>query len=130
VNEAWRADPGPAGFVRRWLERALRSRLDAQVAFNARQTQLDNALLDWLQARFAATHEHYDRLNQAATRRMNEIDERHQLLQEAVVVRIHDLVKRIDLVMEEAERGRLSLQAAVEEVRASVRRLEGLLPPR
>jgi hypothetical protein len=78
VNEAWRAEPGAGGFVRRWLERALRPRLDAQVAFNARQAQLDNALLEWLQARFAATHEHYDRLHAAATRCMNEIDERHR----------------------------------------------------
>jgi hypothetical protein len=130
VNEAWRAEPGRGGFVQRWLERGLRPRLDAQVAFNARQTQLDNALLDWLQARFAATHEHYDRMHEAAARRMNEIDERHRQLQEALVDHVHDIVERVDLVMEEAERGRLSLEAAVAEVRSSLRRLEDLLPPR
>jgi len=123
VNAAWRAEPAAGGVVRRWLERALRPRLDAQVAFNARQAQLDNALLEWLQARFAATHEHYDRLHHAATRRMNEIDERHQLLQERLVFHVHELVRRIDFVLEASERSRLSAEA---ELRRLARRVEEL----
>ena len=34
--------------------------LEAQVAFNAQQVQLDNELLDYVDARLAATHRHYD----------------------------------------------------------------------
>ena len=109
--------------MRRWLGRALRPWLDAQVAFNARQAQLDNALLEWLQARFAATHEHYDRLHEAGTRRMNEIDERHLQLQERLVVHVHALVRRVDFVLEASERGRLSAEA---ELRRLARRVEEL----
>jgi hypothetical protein len=122
VNESWRAEPG-GGRLRRWLGRALRPWLDAQVTFNARQAQLDNVLLEWLAARFAATHEHYDRLHGAATRRMNEIDERHLQLQERLVVHVHELVRRVDFVLEAAERGRLSAEA---DLRRLARRIEEL----
>ena len=37
-------------------------------------------------------------------RHMGEIDERHLILQEELVAHVHDLVKRIDLVLAEAER--------------------------
>jgi len=131
VNEAWRAEPpAPGGRLRRLLERLLAPRLEAQRAFNARQVQLDNDILRYLQERFAATHRHYDRVLGLYGRHLGEADERHLILQEELVVHVHDLVKRIDLVMAEAERGRLSLEAALEEVRASLRRLEDLLPPR
>jgi hypothetical protein len=122
VNEAWRAEPG-GGRLRRWLGRALRPWVGAQVAINARPAQLDNALLEWLQARFAATHEHYDRLHGAATRRMNEIDERHDQLQERLVVHVHELVRRVDFVLEASERSRLSAEA---ELRRLARRVEEL----
>jgi hypothetical protein len=124
VNEAWSAEPAPGGLVRRWLERALRPRLDAQVAFNARQTRLDNALLDWLLARFAATHEHYDRMHEAATRRMNEIDERHEKLQERLIFHVHELVRRVDFVLEASERSRLSAEAEVRRLALRVEELE------
>jgi hypothetical protein len=130
VNEAWRAEPAAGGFVRRWLERALGPRLDAQVAFNARQAQLDNALLEWLLARFAATHEHYDRLHHGATRRMNDIDERHQLLQERLVFHVHELVRRIDFVLEASERSRLSAEAEARRLAVRVEELEKRLEGR
>jgi hypothetical protein len=131
VNEAYRAEPaGPAGLARRLLDRLLRARHDAQLAFNARQAQLDNALVEWLQARFAATHEHYDRLHHSATDRMNDIDERHLLLQERVVAHVHDLVRRIDFVLEAAERSRLSAEAELKRLRARVDDLEKRLGPR
>jgi hypothetical protein len=130
VNDAWRAEPAGGGVIRRWLERALRPRLDAQVAFNARQAQLDNALLEWLPARFAATHEHYDRLHHAATRRMNDIDERHMLLQERLVVHVHELVRRIDFVLEASERSRLSAEAELKRLVARIEELEKRLGSR
>jgi hypothetical protein len=115
VNEAWRAE-------RPWL--------DAQVGFNARQAQLDNALLEWLQARFAATHEHYDRLHHAASLRMDEIDERHLLLQERLVVHVHELVRRVDFVLEASERGRLSAEAELRRLARRVEELENRLEGR
>ena len=65
VNAAWRVDGPPPtgglrGFLRRLAESALGPRLQAQRDFNARQVQLDNAILDYVDARFAATHRHYD----------------------------------------------------------------------
>ena len=130
VNEAWRAEPAEGGVVRRWLERALRPRLDAQVAFNARQAQLDNSLLEWLLARFAATHDHYDRLHHTATGRMDDIDERHLQLQERLVVHVHELVRRIDFVLEASERGRLSAEAELRRLSARVEELEKRLAGR
>ena len=44
---------------------------------------------------------------------MGEIDERHLILQEELVAHVHDLVKRIDLVLAESERGRLGLEFAL-----------------
>jgi hypothetical protein len=129
VNEAC-TEPAGGGVVRRWLERALRPRLDAQVAFNARQAQLDNALLEWLLARFAATHDHYDRLHHAATGRMDDIDERHLLLQERLVVHVHELVRRIDFVLEASERSRLSAEAELRRLAARVEELEKRLGSR
>jgi hypothetical protein len=131
VNESWRAEPpAPGGRLRRLFERLVAPRFEAQRTFNARQVQLDNEILRYLEGRFAATHRHYDRVLGLYGRHLGEADERHMILQEELVVHVHDLVKRIDLVLAEAERGRLSLEAALEEVRSSLRRLEGRLPPR
>jgi DNA-binding ferritin-like protein len=108
----------------------LRPRLDAQVAFNSRQTQLDNALLEWLVARFAATHDHYDRLHHAATGRMNDIDERHLILQEHVVAHVHELVRRIDFVLEASERSRLSAETDLKRLAVRIEELEKRLAGR
>lgn len=134
VNEAWRAEAPPAGGVgrvlRRLLDRLLAPRFEAQQAFNARQVQLDNAMLRYIEERFAATHRHYDRILGLHGRHLGEADERHLILQEELVAHVHDLVKRIDLVLAVAERGHLSLEAAVEEVRSALRELEKRGPPR
>jgi hypothetical protein len=98
--------------------------LDAQVSFNSRQVQLDNETLAYVEARFAQTHRHYDDVLGVHGRHMAEIDERHLILQEELVAHVHDLVKRIDLVLAEAEKGRLSLEFALRDVRARVAKLE------
>jgi hypothetical protein len=85
----------------------------AQADWNARQVQLDNALVEWVEARLAA-HE----------RRMAEIDERHLILQEELVARVQDLTERIDLALAEAERGRLSAELALRDLRARLSRIE------
>jgi hypothetical protein len=128
VNEAWLAEPtrrgGLWGFGARLLERFLGPRHEAQVAFNAKQVQLDNELLAYVDARFAATHRHYDQVLGQVGRHLGESDERHMILQEELVAHVHDLVMRIDLVLSEAERGRLAHAHALEDLRARLAHLE------
>src|SRR5262245_35725869 len=129
VNGLWDVAGAPlGGGLRGLLARGLRFLLgplvDAQVRFNSRQVQLDNELLAFLDARFAHTHRHYDAVLGIHGRHMQEIDERHLILQEELVAHVHDLVKRIDLVLSETERGRLSLEFALKDLRGRLARLE------
>jgi hypothetical protein len=128
VNDAWRASagarPGLAGWLGRLLEMLLGPRLEAQVAFNSRQVQLDNELLAYLQARVEATHRHYDAVLGGIGRHLAEIDERHLILQEELVAHVQDLVKRVDLVLAESERQRRVLLAAVQSLQARIDVLE------
>ena len=55
---------------------------------------------------------------------MADIDERHLILQEELVAHVHDLVKRIDLVLAETDKGRLSLELALRDVRTRLADLE------
>ena len=129
VNAAWNvaAAPLPGGLrgaIARLLRRGLGSLVDAQVTFNSRQVQLDNELLVYVEARLAATHRHYDAVLGLHGRHLEDIDERHLILQEELVAHVHDLVRRIDLVLQEAERGRLSLEFALRDLRERLGRLE------
>lgn len=132
VNDSWRIRAVPvAGGIAGRLARALRAMLgptlEAQEAFNSRQVQLDNELLAYVDARLQATHRHYDEVLGIHGRHMGEIDERHLILQEELVAHVHDLVRRVDLVLSEAERGRLSLEFALRDLRVRVERLEDRL---
>jgi hypothetical protein len=123
LNTLWRVS-GERGLLRRLWERMLRGTLGRQQAFNARQVQFDNELLAYLEARFEQTHRHYDAILGLHGRHMEEIDERHLILQEELVAHVHDLIKRIDLALSHGERGRLSLEFALRDVRARLTRLE------
>jgi hypothetical protein len=46
------------------------------------------------------------------------------ILQEELVSHVHDLVRRIDLVLGEGEKGRLAQEHALREIRARLLRLE------
>jgi hypothetical protein len=128
VNTLWRAEPEPrrgmAGVVGRFFERLLARRLEAQVAWNSKQVQLDNDLLGYVDARFAATHRHYDQILGHVGRHLGEADERHLILQEELVAHVHDLVKRIDIALSEGERGRLAQAHTLEDLRVRLVRLE------
>jgi hypothetical protein len=129
VNDAWQTSNAPAaGLWARLVRRALEPFIDAQQAWNARQVQLDNRLLEYLNARFDGTHGHYDRVLGLHGKRMQEIDERHLILQEELVRHVHDLVKRTDLVLAEAERGRVALEAALKDLSRRLAVLEEKLP--
>ena len=132
VNAAWPAEaPAPRGLravLARLLRGVLGPRHEAQVAFNARQVQLDNELLAYVQARFEATHRHYDSVLGGVGRHLGEIDERHLIVQEELVAHVQDLVRRIDLVLAESERSRRALERALEALKTRLQQLEGRLP--
>jgi hypothetical protein len=123
LNRSWETAPAAEGFVGR-VRRALRAFAGRQQAFNSRQVQFDNDLLAYVDARLDRTHTHYDAVLGAYARHMQEIDTRHLILQEELVAHVHDLVKRIDLVLSHAERGRLGLEATLANVRARLAQLE------
>jgi hypothetical protein len=134
VNAAWPAPadgPGGArGLLYRLLDRLLAPRFAAQRDFNAKQVQLDNAVLAYLQLRFAAAHGNYDRVLGLLGRRLDEIDERHRRLEAEVQAHVRDLARRIDLVLEESTRGGPARDGALEELRARLARLEESLARR
>jgi hypothetical protein len=135
LNAGWRVREALGGggwrrLLARGLGRVLARVLDAQESFNSRQVQFDNALLDYIDARLTATHRHYDDVLGLHGRHMGEIDERHLIVQEELVTHVHDLVRRIDLVLAEAERGRLGLERDLRELRDRMRQLEERLAAR
>jgi hypothetical protein len=126
LNRLWETAPAAEGFWGR-VRRALRAFAGRQQAFNSRQVQFDNDLLAYVDARLDGTHRHYDQVLGAYARHMQEIDTRHLILQEELVAHVHDLVKRVDLVLAASERGRLGLEAGLKDVRARLTRLEETL---
>jgi hypothetical protein len=135
LNVLWRLSAAlEGGGWRRRLARGVLRLLvrvvGAQEAFNARQVQFDNEVLAYVDARLEATHRHYDRILGIHGRHMGEIDERHLIVQEELVAHVHDLVRRIDLVLAESERGRISLESALRDLRGRLARLEERLEAR
>jgi hypothetical protein len=126
VNASWDTSKASAqgGALGRFVRRLLAPFFESQAAFNSRQVQLDNALFEYLDARLGATHRHYDRVLGIHGRHMADIDERHLILQEELVAHVHDLVKRIDLVLGEAERGRVSSAHSLTDLRERLTSLE------
>ena len=128
LNAMWRILDAPRpslrGILGRFRGRGAGPALQRQQDFNARQVQFDNELLAYVEARLDATHRQYDRVLGLHGDHMGEIDERHIILQEELVAHVHDLVKRIDLVLGQAERGRLGLESALKDLRARVAGLE------
>ena len=131
VNDAWLAESPPrrglVGLVQRVVGRLLGGRLEAQRAWNGHQVRLDNELLRYVEARFTATHRHYDRLLGLQGRRLDEVDERHVLLEGELVAHVQDLVRRIDLVLGESARGRVGQELVLADLRARLARLEEAL---
>jgi hypothetical protein len=135
LNVLWRLSAAlEGGGWRRRLARGLMRLLvrvvGAQESFNARQVQFDNEVLAYVDARLEATHRHYDRILGIHGRHMGEIDERHLIVQEELVAHVHDLVRRIDLVLAESERGRISLESGLRDLRGRLARLEERLQAR
>jgi hypothetical protein len=131
VNESWNKEPqaprGIRGLLFRLLDRLLRPRFEAQQAFNAHQVKLDNEVLRYLEERLDSTHRHYDRILGLYGRHIEEIDERHATLEKELVGHVEELIRRIDLVLARGERGRLSLEHGLKDVRRQLEELRASL---
>jgi len=130
VNASWTTKPRRRGLLGRLLAWLQKPQLEAQRAFNADQVRLDNALLKYLEERLAASHRHYDGILGRTGQRLDEADARHRQLERELVKHVHDLARRIDLVLAEADRGRPALEHALADLRARVARLEETLQSR
>lgn len=97
---------------------------EAQAKFNANQVQLDNALVTWTAGHFAATHTHYDGVIALMQKRMDDIDTRHRELGSELVRHVHEMARRVDVVLGEGEKGRVSHEAALRSIRERLRSLE------
>jgi hypothetical protein len=128
VNERWRAEGG--GALGPLVERLLGGRLEAQRDWNAAQVRLDNEMLQWIDARFAATHAHYDALLGALGRRLDEADERHRRLEQELVGHVREILRRLELVAAEAVRGRAGLELQLDDLRTRLEALERTLARR
>jgi hypothetical protein len=128
VNERWRAPGG--GALGPLLERLLGGRLEAQRGWNAAQVRLDNEMLRWVEARFAATHAHYDGLLGALGQRLDEADERHRRLEQELVGHVREILRRLELVAAEAVRGRAGLELQLDDLRSRLEALERSLARR
>jgi hypothetical protein len=128
VNELWRIPGARRSGFRGWLlgvvSRCFRAEFETQERFNSAQVRLDNELVEWIDARFAATHAHYDTVLGQMGHHLGEIDTRHLMLQGEVVKHTHDLVRRIDLVLAESEKSRMVLSQTLRDVRDRLAALE------
>ena len=142
LNESWDVStafstrpPGRTSrlfsLLRRPLQRIVRFALgpvvERQVEINSAQVQFDNQLIQYLDARLDRISAHYDQMLGLHGKRMEEIDERHLILQQELVRHVHELVKRIDFVFETAEQNHLYLEGSLRELREGVQKLAAQL---
>ncbi len=141
LNSLWNvAHAKPPGFLgklfspwRRLLQRfALGNVVERQVQMNSAQVRFDNEVVEYMDARCDRIARHYDRVLGLHGKRMEEIDERHLILQQELIRHVHDLVARIEFVFENAETNHLQVDGALRETREEVKdlakRLEALAP--
>jgi hypothetical protein len=137
LNELWdlsKVLQAPTGIVRGLVRRLLRFAwgplVDRQLELNSAQVRFDNELVEYIDQRLDRISAHYDQLLGLYGKRMEEIDERHLILQQELIRHVHELVKRIDFVFETAEQNHLYLEGmlreAQEELRDIARRVEEL----
>lgn len=142
LNALWNVASAPSpGFLgklisplRRWAQRLLLGPVvERQVQLNSAQVRFDNEVVEYMDARLDRMGQHYDRILGLHGKRMEEIDERHLILQQELIRHVHDLVERIEFVFETAETNHLQVDSALRETREElkdlVNRLEILAAP-
>lgn len=107
--------------LRRLMRFAVGPVVERQVELNSAQVQFGNELVQYIDARLDRISAHYDRMLGLHGKRMEEIDERHLILQQELVRHVHELVKRIDFVFETAEQNHLYLEGMLKESREELR---------
>ena len=111
--------------LRRPLQRLIRFALgpvfERQVDLNSAQVKFGNELVQYIDARLDGISAHYDQMLGLYGKRMEEIDERHLILQQELVRHVHELVKRVDFVFETAEQNHLYLEGMLMEAREELR---------
>ncbi len=111
--------------LRRQLQRLVRFAfgpvVDRQVEVNSAQVRFNNELVQYIDTRLDRISAHYDQVLGLHGKRMEEIDERHLILQQELVRHVHELVKRIDFVFENAEQNHLYLEGMLKEAREELR---------
>ena len=129
VNESWpTGTPRSSGKFSSLLDGSRARDREAQVKFNSDQVQLNNALVSWTAEHFAATHRHYDAALAGMRKRMDDIDARHRELERELIRHVHEMARRIDVVLGEGEKGRVSHEAALRSIRERLRDIEEKLP--
>lgn len=132
LNRIWNVSPEPApGVLARAVRRVLRFALgplaERQTEMNSAQVRFDNEIVSYIDERLDRMSRHYDRVLGLHGRRMEEIDERHLILQQELVRHVHDLVARIDLTFEAAEQNHLYLEGMLREAREELSKIEARL---
>ncbi len=132
LNSLWNvASAKPQGFLgklfstwRRLLQRfALGPVVERQVQMNSAQVRFDNEVIEYVDARLDRMGRHYDHVLGLYGKRMDEIDERHLILQQELIRHVHDLVERIEFVFETAETNHLQIDGALRETREQLKDL-------
>lgn len=122
------------GPLSRVIRFALGPLAERQTRMNSAQVRFDNELVRYLDSRLDRMTSHYDHVLGLHGRRMEEIDERHLILQQELIRHVHDLVARIEFVFEAAEQNHLYLEGMLresrEELHALAARLEALAKER
>ncbi len=125
---------GPVrGPLRRLVRFALGPVIERQVQMNSAQVRFDNEIVQYVDERLDRVSRHYDDILGQHGKRMEEIDERHLILQQELVRHVHDIVERIEFVFETAETNHLQVEAVLretrEELKALVEKLDALSRP-
>lgn len=115
------------GPLRRLVRFALGPVVEQQERFNSAQVRFDNALVHYLDDRLDRLSAHYDRILGQHGKRMEEIDERHLILQQELIRHVHDLVERIEFVFENAEQNHLYLEGMLRETKEELQALAARL---
>jgi hypothetical protein len=109
--------------LQRLLRFALGPVVERQASVNSAQVKFDNEIVRYLDQRLDRMSRHYDRVLGLHGKRMEEIDERHLILQQELVRHVHDLVQRIEFVFEAAEQNHLYLEGMLRESREELTEL-------
>ena len=111
------------GPLNRLVRFAVGPVIERQVRMNSAQVRFDNEFVQYVDARLDRMSQHYDGVLGQHGKRMEEIDERHLILQQELVRHVHDLIERIEFVFENAETNHLYVDGMLRETREELERL-------